>query len=237
MASSSAKSLRPSIAIVPALQSVTARSSALASACSAMRASVPSGARIRRPYSSAGSSGRKSQHRGRGFALAPGPDEPFQGLGADQRRVGVDHDHVAPEIPEQRAGLRHRVGGAERLVLHHAGGRAVAALQAARRGLEIGPDHQHRQLGRERTDVRQHVLHHRPPGERMQHLVQGRAHARPLARREDDAGEPAHPPLRGALRARRRRVRWETACLTPDVSFVQGYPPPDGWGTMRRPPS
>ena len=133
MASSSGKSRRPSTAIMPALQSVTARSSSLASAYSTMRASVPSGLRIRRPYS-AGSSRAKAQHRG-GDALAVAPrfDQPRQGLGADQGACPRRARARRPRNPPAAGRVcSHRVRGAERLVLNHTRDRLAHALQARR---------------------------------------------------------------------------------------------------------
>ena len=113
---------------MPALQSVTARSSSLASAYSTMRARVPSGARMSRPYS-AGSSGRKP----RTAAAAPAPSRRAwmsrsKVSAPDQRRVRIEHEHVAVEILQQWPGLSHRMGGAEGLFLHHAGDRARRRL-------------------------------------------------------------------------------------------------------------
>ena len=64
------------------------------------------------------------------------------------------------------------MGGAQGLVLHHAGERLAAAFQTGGCGLELRPDHQDRAHGRKRTGAGQHVLHHRPPGERMEDLRQ-----------------------------------------------------------------
>ena len=64
------------------------------------------------------------------------------------------------------------MGGAEGLFLHHAGERLAAAFQTGGCGLELGSDHEHRARRRKRTGAGQHVLHHRPPGERMEDLRQ-----------------------------------------------------------------
>ena len=115
----------------------------------------------------------KTQDRGgRTGALAPRLDEPLQGFAPDQRRVRIEHEHVAVEILQQRTRGRHRMGGAEGLVLHHAGERAVAAFQTGGCTLELRSDHQHRAHGRKRTGAGQDVLHHRPPGQRMEDLRQ-----------------------------------------------------------------
>ena len=53
-------------------------------------------------------------------------------------------------------------------------------------------DHHNRTARLKFRDTRQKVLDHRPPGNRVEHLVQVAFHARALARGKDDNGQITH---------------------------------------------
>jgi hypothetical protein len=52
-------------------------------------------------------------------------------------------------------------------------------------------DHHHGALGAEAVDGGEEMLEHRPPGDRVKHLVEIGLHPRALAGGEDDCGEGA----------------------------------------------
>ena len=97
--------------------------------------------------------------------------------GSDKRRVAEEHQHVAREALEERAGREDRVAGAERLRLHDRGVR----LDRVRDRGHAGADHHDARARLEPLDRRQQMPDHGQARELVQHLGPGRAHAGPLS--------------------------------------------------------
>ena len=122
----------------------------------------------------------RGQH---GEAAAPRFPQPLQGLGAHERDVAIQDQHVGI-AREVRHRLLYCVAGPELLGLQHPLDVGVGERSAHRLGA-VAVDHDH--LARlERARRGEHVGEQRPAGERMQDLGQLRAHALALARRENE---------------------------------------------------
>ena len=129
----------------------------------------------------------EAQHRDRRGGGAPGVEQVAERLGGDQRRVAVEHQHLAL-LRQMRARRHDRVAGAELRLL-------IDDHRRQRAAIDLGGDriHARRQdhdepLGRERRRGRQHMRDHRAARQRMQHLRPLGAHARALAGSEQDDG-------------------------------------------------
>ena len=130
----------------------------------------------------------KAQHRDRGIVRAPRREQLGQRVGGDQRRVAVQHQHLA--LLRQLPARRHqRVPGAELRRLMHDRRRQRPAVDLGRDRVHAGREDHQRARRRERGCGVQHVADQRPPGERMQDLRPVGLHARALARGEQDHGE------------------------------------------------
>ncbi len=106
--------------------------------------------------------------------------------------VAVGDHHVALEILQRLAGGEHGVGGAQRRVLH---GHAPLAQPLGDPFCEfrrMGPDHHHDRIAAEGLGCVDGAVDQGSPGHRVQHLGQGRFHARALAGSQDDRGALGH---------------------------------------------
>ena len=107
-----------------------------------------------------------------------------QRLGAQQRHVAVEHQHLV-RIGNRGHRLLQRVAGAELLALLRPVQRSDAARTARAHALAaVAVDHVDR-FGRELRGQLEHMRQQRLAGQRLQHLGQLRAHALALAGRED----------------------------------------------------
>ena len=112
--------------------------------------------------------------------------ERAHGLRLHQRRVGVEHEHGAAGALQRGHRLHHRIARAARRRLHRdrrVGPRGAGALADFRR---VIADDDAEPRRRQRRGGGEHVLQHRPAGDRVQHLGRFRAHARALAGGEHD---------------------------------------------------
>ena len=151
------------------------------------------------PAVSGGVDGTKAEHhRGRGIRRVEPLQHPPHRLGGDERHVAVEDKHVARESGERAFRLMHGMAGAELFrLMHH--------LRADRRDgrlhlLAPRADHHHGARRLQRGDARQQVQQHRPPRERVKHLVQVGFHPRAIAGGEDDGGN------RSVVHAERFRI-------------------------------
>ena len=127
------------------------------------------------------------RHRRRRAALLVRPREPGDRLGGDQRHIAVEHEHrvAGADVPGGRA---HGVAGAVGLLLHgELDTVGQPALEPAPRAVH---DHDPPCPGLLRGPDR--PADHRPPADRVQDLRRVGAHARALARGEDQHGGSGH---------------------------------------------
>jgi hypothetical protein len=117
--------------------------------------------------------------------------EPLERRGGDQRCVAEHDHHGAGRARHRRAGGEHRVRGSASLRLdEHLGARARSAHHRGD-GLVPRPYHcRNRAPGLRHR--RQHVGDQRAAAHRVQHLGQRGAHARALARRQNDRQAHVH---------------------------------------------
>ena len=100
-----------------------------------------------------------------------------------QRDVAHGHQHMPGAGRDPAEAGAHRVGGTELRVLAN-GGDAVSE-----RGLQLvsaESGHHHRMLDAGSRQRGQHMVQHRPAGERVEDLGDARSHASPLAGGQDD---------------------------------------------------
>ncbi len=156
--------------------------------------------------------------RGGGVVGVEPLDHRAHRLGADERDVAVEHQHVAVEAGERVPRLLHRVAGAQLRRLHR---ELRPAGELRFELLAQVADHDHGVRRRELGERGHQVLDHRPPGDRVEHLVAGALHPRALARGEDDSGEWSHgfPHATGLATI---RLRFPYAC--PKAQGMADFP-------------
>ena len=126
----------------------------------------------------------KAQHHHRRIVRAVQPlDHHPHRRRADEGNVAIKNKHVALEPGQRALRLLHRVAGAELRILHR-DRRAVTQLRLEL--IAAMPGHHHRAGRRKFGGAGQQMLDHRPPGDRVQHLVQLAFHAGALAGGEGD---------------------------------------------------
>ncbi len=128
---------------------------------------------------------RLETERHDGGALAQGLAQLGQRIGADQRRVGIDHDDVVV-LPRQRlAGAEHRMPGAEPLPLDedfHVG----VARSLLGHPVAVGTDDDGDPCRSGRHHGFEHMAQHRPVGDLVQNLRPVGAHPRAFPGRQHD---------------------------------------------------
>src|SRR5450432_1573775 len=135
--------------------------------------------------------GRRRRDERETFVATRGPHERLQRLPPQQRHVAVQHEHDPTKALERRHREAHGVARAALLGLLDDGDRVGAearrehTLDERQLMPEHGDDGRRPQLAREAHGVRDE----RAPEQLVQHLRARRAHARALARREDDRGD------------------------------------------------
>ncbi len=199
----------------------------------------PAGA-VREQAPVAGRIGRlEPEHRYTG-ALVEAGKQLGERLGRQQRRIGIEHEHIARMARECFARGQHRVGGAALMLLHErpcAAGAWRQSLGAHR--VHVGADDHRQGVGAELLRHGQHVAEHRAAGDLVQHLRQRRFHARALTGGKDDnqQGAAAHQALAFVWMAMARLDQTLTAGPTHATKHkirVQFYTEPRRAPTRRR---
>ncbi len=129
----------------------------------------------------------EAQHHGGGRIVGMQPVEHgAHGGFAHERHVAIQHQHIAREIAERRLRLLHRMAGAQLRFLQ-----GSLHIVAQRRLQLLASCAHHHNLARrsQRIDRMHQVVDHRASGNRVQHLVQRRLHARAFSGGKDDGGE------------------------------------------------
>ena len=135
--------------------------------------------------------GLESEYRER-RAGAPGSQQGVERLRRDQRHIAIKHQHIPAESVERLFRHQNRVAAAEALLLDGDFGLRRAVRQGLADALHVRPEDQHQALRCEAARGGEHMMQHRPPGNRVQHFRPARLHARALPGCQNDDGGLSH---------------------------------------------
>ena len=105
-----------------------------------------------------------------------------------QGHIAIGHDHMADEVAQHVLGGAHGVAGAQRRILNGDAVGAEALFNVSADFRRVGADHDDDAFAAQSLGRVDGVVQHGARADRVQHLGQGRLHARALAGGEDDGG-------------------------------------------------